>query len=329
LPFDNSGFPAFAAASIGYNHRLSRLYSPRLFTMYSRFHVVMVASVLLLVVFLLAAWHGMQRQQAYEEHAFTVGRTTLKAAASEIESMVRNLQDRIQLFAREYRTDISELAQNTDDDQARVVLSDRLSSYFPHYFAFTISDSDGRPLLEDIDSMVGPLCQQDLQHYSELVVTRGAAYRNPPVLHPLPDNFHFDVMAPWRARNGSGVARGVFFVSFRPALLTEVLRRHSLPDYQLMVVQQDQPTLIEASARGSRDQLVREGRLDEPEMARISQTRSVEGTGWKLVLLPDEGLEAKVQRSIWTQVSVIVGGVLMLAVLVLLASAWMNGRSRQ
>lgn len=291
--------------------------------MYSRFHIIMVASVLLLVLFLLAAWQGMQRQHSHDEHALTLGRTTLKAAATEIESTVRNLQDRIQLFAREYRADISELAQNTDDAETRARLNERLSSYFPDYFAFTIADTDGHPLLEDIDSMVGQRCQTDLQHFSELVVTRGAAYRNPPVLHPQPDNFHFDVMAPWRGRSSGngGLSRGVFFVSFRPSLLTEVLRRNSLPDYQLLMTQQAKPTLIEASARGSRDQLVREGHLDEEEMARISQSRIVEGTGWKLVLLPDEGLDARVQREIWTQVASTVAGVLLLAVLVLLVSA--------
>lgn len=290
----------------------------------------MVASVLLLVVFLLAAWHGMQRQRAYDEHAFTIGRTTLKAAASEVETMVRNLQDRIQLFAREYRAEISDLAQNTDDTRLRALLSERLSSYFPDYFAFTIADSDGHPLLQDIDSMVGQRCQADLQHFSKLVVTRGAAYRNRPVLHPQPDNFHFDIMAPWQGRNGNNgsAARGVFFVSFRPPLLTEVLRHNSLPGYQLLVVRQDQPTLIEASARGSRDQLLREGHLDEQEMARISQSRSIAGTGWKLVLLPDVELQTKVQREIWTQVALIIAAVVLLAVLVLLASAWLNGRSR-
>ena len=290
----------------------------------------MVASVLLLVVFLLAAWHGMQGQRTYDEHAFSIGRTTLKAAASEVAAMVRNLQDRIQLFAREYRTEISELAQNTDDARLRARLNERLSSYFPDYFAFTIADADGHPLLQDIDSMIGQRCRADLQHFSELVVTLGAAYRNPTVLHPQPGNFHFDVMAPWQGRNGDNgsAARGVFFVSFRPPLLTEVLRRNSLAGYQLLVVRQDQPTLIEASARGSRDQLVREGYLDAQEMARISQSRAIEGTGWKLVLLPDADLQAKVRREIWIQVALIIAAAVLLAVLVLLATAWLNGRSR-
>jgi len=90
------------------------------------------------------------------------------------------------------------------------------------------------------------------------------------------------------------------------------------------MVRQDQPSLIEASARGSRDQLVRDQNLDEREMADISQSRVIDGTGWKLVLLPDEGLQAKVQREIWTQVALIVAGVLLLVVLVLLLSAWLN-----
>jgi len=277
----------------------------------------MVASVLLLVVFLLAAGHGMQREQAIEENAFAVGRTTLGAAASEVESLVRNLQDRIQLFAREHQLEIQHLAHVPDDDDAREQLTGQLKSYFPYYFAYTISDDDGRPLLEDIESLVGRMCQHDLQHYAQLVVTRGAAYRNRPVLHPLPGNYHFDVMAPWRDHNGRVASRGVFFVSFRPGLLSEALRRFSLPGYQIMLVLQDDPALIEASAQGSRDQLKRDIRLSPEEMQRVSQSRSVEGTGWKLLLLPDADLMDKTRRQIWTQVAMIVGAALLLVIVLL------------
>lgn len=294
--------------------------------MYSRLQVVMIASTLLLAVFLLAAWNGMQRQQAFEENAFTVGRATLSAAASEIEVMVRNLQDRIQLFAREHQGLIQQLAHSPDDEAAREQLSKRLKDYFPYYFAFTISDDKGRPLLEDIESLVGEACKQDLQHYSELVVTRGAAYRNSPVLHPLPNNYHFDVMAPWRDHNGHMPSRGVFFVSFHPGLLSEALRRHTLPGYQLILVQQRDPALIEASARGSRDQLKRDIRLSKDEQKRILLSRSVETSGWKLVLLPDKGLMAETKRQIWSQVALVVAAILALAIVLLLAAARMQAR---
>jgi len=297
--------------------------------MYSRFHIVMLASVLLLMVFLFAAWQGMQREQAFEESAFNVGRSTLSAAANEIEVVVRSLQDRIQLFAREYQGQIQHLAHNPDDGDAHEQLSALLKDYFPYYFAFTISDDQGRPLLEDIESLVGEMCQQDLQHYSDLVVTRGAAYRNRPLLHPLPGNYHFDVMAAWRDRNQYPSSRGVFFVSFRPAPLSKALRHHGLPGYQLLLVQQDDPALIEASARGARDKLQREIRLSDAEMQRITLSRAVDGSGWKLVLLPDADLLSKERRRIWSQSAVMVAVALGLVILVLFISARILARRQR
>jgi len=296
--------------------------------MYSRFHVILIVSILLLMVFILTSGQAMQRQRFFDETRFTQGTAALKATASEIETLIHTLQDRIHIFAEEHRNTILGLVRNPDDEQAKEQLERGLARRFPHYFAFTITDHQGRPLLEDIESLVGDICKRDLSHYSNLVVSRGTAYHNPPWLHPQPGNYHFDIMAGWKGPGGPKPNGGVFFVSFHPELLSEILRRHPMPNDQMLLVKDDDPSLIEVTTHGSREQLQRDIRLNKAEQARIGLSREVPGTGWMLVLLSDAGLEERFRRTLWQDAAIIMGLALLLIVLTLAAFSWLQRRKR-
>ena len=290
--------------------------------MYSRFHLVMIASILLLTVFIVVAFFTLQRETGFREQGLSVGRATLSAAANQVTSVVANLQDRVHIFVEEQQRQIRHLATNGQDDAAIEEVQRLLKRRFPHYFAFTITDVQGHPLLEDVESLVGDLCRQDLQHYSQRVVSLGTAYRNPTWLHPLPGNYHFDVMAHWQGAIGALNRGGVFFVSFRPDLLVRVLKRHALPGYQLLLVKDDDRSLIEMSAAGSRDELEREIHLTAAEQQRIEMSRAIDGTAWRLMLLPDADLQGNFQRRIWLQAAAVMGLALVLTLLLLGWSAW-------
>ena len=297
--------------------------------MYSRFHVILVVSILLLMVFILTSGQAMQRQRHFEETRFTLGTAALRAASNEIETLIHTLQDRIHIFAEEHRNTILDLVTNPDDEQAKEQLEQGLGRRFPHYFAFTIADRQGHLLLEDIESLVGDICVGDLRHYSSLVVNRGTAYHNPPWLHPQPGNYHFDIMAAWKGPIGSEPDSGVFFVSFHPELLSEVLRKHPLPNDQMLLVKDDDPSLIEVTTNGARDQLQRDIRLDATEQARIALSREVPGTRWKLVLLTDAGLEERFRRTLWQDAAMIMGLALLLVILTLATFSWLRHRKAQ
>lgn len=292
--------------------------------MYTRFHAVLLVSILLLMVFILTTGQALERLQHFEETRFVLGKATLKAVANEIETLIHTLQDRIHLFAEEHQSEIRALAANADDEAAKERLGKALGRRFPHFFAFTITDRRGQPLLEDIESLVGAICEQDLRHYAQLVVSRGAAYHNSPWLHPQPGNYHFDIMASWKGDYRGGVDDGVFFVSFHPDLLSGILRKHRLTDDTLILVKDDDPTLIEVTTAGARDRLQRDIRLNATETARTSLSRQVAGTGWRLLLLADEGVMETYRGQVWRDAALLMGLALLLILAVLGGSAYLH-----
>lgn len=267
--------------------------------MYSRFHLVMLLSILLLIVFLPTSWHAMQRLNDFEQGRFKLASAALRATGDDIETRIRTLQDRVQRFATEHSAQILELADNPDDQAVQERLRLALAQRFTDVFAFTITDRRGRPLLEDIEDWIGPACARDLRRFSKLVVSRGAAYHNSPRLHPQPGHFHFDIMASWTGHYRDFPQGGVFFVSFRPALLSELLNKHRLSGFQTLLVKDDDPGLIEVSGNGSRDRLARPARLSAEETERVFASRPVAGTGWRLLLLTEQGAGDAFRRAVW------------------------------
>ncbi len=236
--------------------------------------------------------NGTMRQEEFVESQRQIMYTLATAVSSEIASTINSLHRRVRLFAKDNGDSIEHLARNPEDESTHERLAKHVEDHFPGHFAFTIARLDGTPLLEDIDQLVGDICQEDIARFA--MDSRAESLIR---IHPQPFNYHFDVMAPWDSGEGSGI----FFVSFRAALLAEVLKNRQLPSFQLFLLKQDKPRLIEISAEGSRDQLTRESDLTSAELFRIEYALPVPGALWQLAVLSQANLFSDHRNSLLWQ----------------------------
>lgn len=204
-------------------------------------------------------------------------------AASRIRAFIHTRQRNIETFAFERNAELSAYAVDPSDDDLKEMLSDSLRRWFPTYFAFTLADRDGNDLIDDIDGFVGPACQSNIQEHVKTLTHlthADAAYET--MIHPQANHYHFDVLAPWR--DGESL-KGVFFVSFRPDALAEILRSYQGADHALALVDMSRDYLIEVNAEGARDAIAgtRPINLTADEIAEIRASQKIDGSRWTLV----------------------------------------------
>jgi PAS domain S-box-containing protein len=165
----------------------------------------------------------------------------------------------------------------------------RVKRHFPEFFAFTITDNLGEVLLDDLEGKVAGLCQSDIHHFA-------AGEEQMVFIHPNPVGYHFDIMSTWKTRTGD---QGVFFISFNPEVLANILANSQLHDHRLILMHRERPGFIEITAAGSRSSLQGEINLGPEQMARIGFTDTVEGSRWTLADLPAANLFSAHKNLLW------------------------------
>jgi PAS domain S-box-containing protein len=242
---------------------------------------LLIVTMLLLVGFFLSLYikEGNRGYLAGQE---SLMQHSTRGAARTIGLYLGEIRRRVHLFAEEEGGSISELSRNPANQEIRQQFTERVKQHFPDYFAYTITDAQGNVLLDDIESRVSDLCQAEIHHFVE-------TNEQKVLIHPNPEGYHFDIMSRWQADDGHG---GVFFISFKPALLADILANSQLHDHRLILLNRNKPGLIEVTSAGSRDVLKDRISLTPDELSQIGFTTDVEGSRWKLADLPDHGLYA-------------------------------------
>ena len=203
-----------------------------------------------------------------------------RGAARIIELYIREVRQRVDLFAAAEGETIGRLSRNPLDDELREQFTDRVKQYFPGYFAYTITSDSGEVLLDDLEGKVARMCQTDIHHFAAGQVQKV-------FIHPNPVGYHFDIMANWRGTAGDS---GIFFVSINPAVLARILDNSQLHDHELILLHRETPGLIEVTASGTRAELQGKVSLEAEEMERVGFMANVSGSLWTLADLPEAGL---------------------------------------
>lgn len=259
-----------------------------------RTQAFLLSLVILTVASTILYLDGEARYSEFDQGQRRVMDTLLKTVSHEAGIITSSMRRRADVFAIEYQPQIGELARNPGDDAAREFLEEKIALHFPEHFAFTITDASGAVMLENIEGLVGDVCQQDIQKFSSGQHTGGGKRINQLRIHPQPFNYHFDIMSHW----GTADNQGTFFVSFRPDQLVDLLSQREFPGFQLMLIKRDDNNLIEITAAGTRDQLQRDIHLTEQEAQRIEYSTALPGTWWTLVVLARENLFSDYRRTI-------------------------------
>jgi PAS domain S-box-containing protein len=250
---------------------------------------------ILLMAGLLLVWFAHTRESDFINHQLELARHSVNGAAKEIESYIKETHRTVALFADQHRELIRHLVKEPTDTDARDRLEQLVGKHFPDYFAMTIADAHGTPLLGNFELLVNERCEQDIREY----VRHG--YRSNVYIHPHPEVYHFDIMANLPLSDGHLV---VFFVSFRPALLARLLGNAQIHRHELMLLKQDVVGLIEVAGGGARidlEHLQGQFILTPEQMAEVVYSVPVNGTLWNLVDRPEAKLFQEARVTIWGQ----------------------------
>ncbi|MEK9725196.1 MAG: hypothetical protein VW405_17170, partial [Rhodospirillaceae bacterium] len=178
-----------------------------------------------------------------------------REAVTAIEQFIGSRQRLVETFAIEKSALLSALAADVENEAVRGEIAESLQRWFPNHFAFTIADRNGRDLIDNLDGFVGQACQANIREFTTALAGPAHAHASyEAVIHPQPGAYHFDVMAPWRTAE-VGTLLGVFFVSFYPEAVQNIIRSYQGADHHLVLVNSDRRYLIEISADGEREQI--------------------------------------------------------------------------
>ena len=123
-------------------------------------------AVLLALIAGLLAWHFHSRVEDFQDNQRRLMQGNVNATAIAISNYVRHLRRSVELFANDRETLLSPLAQAPDNPQMYQQLLTDIGNHFPQHLAFTIADSQGEPLLQKMDALVGNGCRKDIRRFA-------------------------------------------------------------------------------------------------------------------------------------------------------------------
>ncbi len=229
----------------------------------------------------------------------------VREAANAVAQFVTGRQRLVEAFAYDNQSLLAAYADDVEDEDLRARIDQRLRRWFPSYFTFTLADETGRDLVNGLEGFVGEACQVNIQAYIAQLRKNAPKASYQAVIHPQANNYHFDVMAPWR---DGETPKGVFFVSFYPEVLQSLIKSYQSPGHHLALVHRERENLIEINADGARDSFGgrRDIRLTPEEVREIRATQDIPGSLWKLVGYGEPGLIAKQKADNWLSAAFVV-----------------------
>ncbi len=280
--------------------------------MLNRIHVTLLSGLVALMAVIALIVMTQEREQAFARSQFTAQQKLLSAASYAVANHILEKRKALQAFVTHNQPLLLQLRFHPQDAAAYADLQARLAERFPDYSHFTIIDETGSPIWLDIEGEVGPVCQNEILTFNQEVQTSGARATNKVLIHPNVNRYHYDLMALLAV---GPKTNNIFLVSFPPSTLASILGQYEIPGHRLMLVKNGDPSLIEVTSAGSRDQLRRNIRLTDAEMARIKTFADIKGTGWRMVDLRDEAHLGEIRRRIWREVALAVSVILLVGLL--------------
>ncbi len=269
--------------------------------MFSRLHAFLYSSALILAIAIVLTWQTQKNIRYFIDTQQLFERTVVDNAAAEIGDFIHERQTAAHIFAEEYAPSFQYMQANPENSSYRTDMVKRIQRRFSDYLSFSVTDERGKLLYQDKAIHFGDICEKEVRQYalSHQDLSKPAKYWGNIRIHPKPQHYHFDTMSPWPMANGKN--RGIFLLGLQPTALIKILKRHQIPGYRILLVRNNGTGSIEVTHEGTSDQLLGDMDLSKDEMMRIYASTEVEGSAWKLVSIPDEGLFSDYEYKLWSE----------------------------
>lgn len=266
------------------------------------FSLCFVIATLLLVCILLY-WQATSQYHQFVQHQLQLSKQSATGASNEISAYVDHLRHQVKIFSQDRLDALRQLAISPEDSERLEKLNHDAAAYFPNYFAITIADSQGIPILGNYDQLVNELCQADIIEFAQ------SRFNYDIFMHPHPEVQHFDVMTPVELDTNDDANRNeVFFISFKPTVIQRFLGNAQIFGHSLYLLKNDIDGLIELTAQGTRVDLIKQNKnhiLPRTDLERVDYIIPVHGTRWNLASIADENLYSQEkEKIIWRAIYV-------------------------
>ena len=259
---------------------------------------VITTVAILSIAALVLLWSASTREQEYIENQHNLAENSVTGAASQITQKVTDLRQAIKLFAQRDAERLKYVVENPNDLEAYDELVRNVKAEFPSAVAVTIANKNGEPYLEDFDGFILDICRKDIKKFS------GSHHAPDIYIHPNPLAYHFDIMA--KVNIGLN-EQTIFFVSFSPDIISQIINNSELYAHKLMLLKNDSQGLIEITSRGARNLLPADRlRISEDDMQMIIHSHAVANTDWELVDIPVNDYLSRHQEEIWSNTYAII-----------------------
>jgi len=227
-----------------------------------------------------------QYESDFRQHHQGLAEHSVQSVNKELARLLGEMKRDTSFFALHNQQLLWQMSLYPEDESKYSQISNLLGEFLPDYYAFTLTDSEGKPFYSDFRETIN---EQYDDNIKQLASESPGGHDGTIMVHPSPGEHHFDIIVPWHYQ---GSERGVFFISFRLDVLSRLLKLGQAHQHSLLLMHQENPDLIEVTADGGRDvlQTYRTDRLSVSELARILYSQKLEDTQWTLVDLHDENL---------------------------------------
>lgn len=260
----------------------------------TRWSIVYIA-VIPIVVCIFAGLNAYQRISEFEQAHYRVAKSTTAIIASEISKRIKEQQRRLNIFAKREEKLLHSIVLSPDNNALKNKLNQKVKESFPNFFAVSIADREGVPIIDDFEGVIGKLCKEDLKLHAQ-------GLPQPLRVHPNSQQNHIDIITTWNHDDGKPKNEkngGLLFVSFVPDFLFRILELSNAPRHELMLVNHTIKDLIEVTETGTRSKLDRNDyRLTAEDKERILFSSPVKNSSWDIVDFRDETLFSEYRNSI-------------------------------
>ena len=246
-----------------------------------------IAFLLVVGLILANAWLKLDEFRSYQQE---LSKITAKGAASEISRFVSELERQLRGFTWDYSKLLSQMAIEPDVADHQREFGSLLENQFPKTLNYSITSSTGWPVVQSSGIEIDELCKQDIRNFTK-------SNENHLNFHPGAEGDHFDIMTSFKDEAGQEM---IFFISLAAEILSPILASHNLPNYQIFLVTESMPNVIDISSEGKRQYISHSRELSHKEQQTVNSRVPVAGTSWQLVMIPDESIyNRKLRNVVW------------------------------
>lgn len=261
---------------------------------------IYILAFVALFALLIIGWSAnsaIQTKYAYQKDLM---KNEARSVSLAIKDYMRERLRLMKLFADQNASLLSAFVREGESGPSHKKVADHVKKHFPHHFAFTIRTQNKEFIPDDFGEFVGEVCRIDINEFWHDTIHGADNDTSPykPMIHPQPHNYHFDTMTKWQTDSGQDA---VFFVSFHPVDLVNIIVNYQLPGHRIIIVRNDQTDLIELTANGARDQLGGNIRLNAEEQSKVMVTLPIENTRWVTLVMPETDFFENQNKEIYTR----------------------------